>query len=77
MIIHLDGRALTVADGATRRGRRRGKRRRHDARVVHGCGACAVCGMGICQECRMTIDGRRRLACRTLCRDGMQVERTR
>ena len=32
------------------------------------------CGMGICQECRVTIDGRRRLACQTLCRDGMQVE---
>ncbi|MCG7372347.1 MULTISPECIES: (2Fe-2S)-binding protein [Pseudomonas] len=34
------------------------------------------CGMGICQECRVTIDGRRQLACQTLCREGMQVERT-
>ncbi|MDD1976278.1 2Fe-2S iron-sulfur cluster-binding protein [Pseudomonas tussilaginis] len=32
------------------------------------------CGMGICQECRMTIDGQRQLACQTLCREGMQVE---
>ncbi|QBF27091.1 (2Fe-2S)-binding protein [Pseudomonas tructae] len=33
-----------------------------------------LCGMGICQECRVSIDGRRRLACQTLCRDGMQVQ---
>ncbi|WP_397449342.1 (2Fe-2S)-binding protein [Pseudomonas sp. NA-150] len=33
-----------------------------------------LCGMGICQECRVTIDGKRRLACQTLCRTGMSVE---
>ncbi len=33
------------------------------------------CGMGVCQECRITIDGRRRLACQTPCRAGMRVER--
>ena len=33
-----------------------------------------VCGMGICQECRVSIDGQRRLACQTLCRSGMRVE---
>lgn len=32
-----------------------------------------LCGMGICHECRVQIDGVRRLACQTLCRDGMQV----
>ena len=32
-----------------------------------------LCGMGICQECRLLIDGRRQLACQTLCRDGMSV----
>lgn len=32
------------------------------------------CGMGICQECRLLIDGRRRLACQTLCSNGMHVE---
>jgi succinate dehydrogenase/fumarate reductase-like Fe-S protein len=30
--------------------------------------------MGICQECRVLIDGRRRLACQTLCHDGMHVQ---
>ncbi|RRW85159.1 2Fe-2S iron-sulfur cluster-binding protein [Pseudomonas aeruginosa] len=32
------------------------------------------CGMGACQECRVLIDGRRRLACQTVCQAGMRVE---
>lgn len=36
------------------------------------------CGMGVCQECRVTIDGRaHRLACQTLCREGQRIETTR
>ena len=35
------------------------------------------CGMGVCQECRVTVDGLRVLACQTLCRAGMQIERSR
>ncbi|HCI6741169.1 TPA: (2Fe-2S)-binding protein, partial [Klebsiella variicola subsp. variicola] len=34
------------------------------------------CGMGVCQECRVTVDGLRVLACQTLCRAGMQIERS-
>lgn len=35
----------------------------------------ALCGMGVCQECRVTIDGRAHaLACQTLCRDGQRVQ---
>jgi hypothetical protein len=34
----------------------------------------ALCGMGLCQECRVTVDGRPQvLACRTACRDCMWV----
>lgn len=33
-----------------------------------------LCGMGICMECRVTIDGApHQLACQTLCRPGMEV----
>ncbi|TCM63849.1 2Fe-2S iron-sulfur cluster protein [Acinetobacter calcoaceticus] len=32
------------------------------------------CGMGVCQECRVSIDGKRVLSCQTLCRQGMKVE---
>ena len=37
----------------------------------------ALCGMGICQECRVTIDGRpHALACQTVCRDGQIIQTT-
>lgn len=33
-----------------------------------------LCGMGVCHECRVSIDGRaHRLACQTLCAPGMRV----
>jgi succinate dehydrogenase/fumarate reductase-like Fe-S protein len=42
---------------------------------VRGAPRTALCGMGICQECRVTIDGRAHaLACQTLCRDGQIVQ---
>ena len=35
----------------------------------------ALCGMGICFECRATVDGvPHRRTCQLLCRDGMRVE---
>lgn len=35
----------------------------------------ALCGMGVCQECRVTINGQpQRLACQTLCSTGMVIE---
>jgi len=32
-----------------------------------------LCGMGVCHECRVLIDGRERLACQTVCEDGMHI----
>lgn len=41
---------------------------------VGGQPRAAFCGMGVCQECRMTIDARAHvLACQTVCRDGMAI----
>jgi predicted molibdopterin-dependent oxidoreductase YjgC len=43
---------------------------------VTGEARSAVCGMGICQECRVTIDGRaHQRACLTAVRDGMVITR--
>jgi len=43
-------------------------------RSVRGQPRAALCGMGVCQECRVTIDERAHaLACQTMCRDGMVV----
>jgi predicted molibdopterin-dependent oxidoreductase YjgC len=71
----IDGRVVTAHAGITVAA----------ALAVHGAGLtrrsvggmlrAPVCGMGICQECRVTIDGRpHHLACQTLCAEGMQVE---
>jgi D-hydroxyproline dehydrogenase subunit gamma len=33
-----------------------------------------LCGMGICFECRVTVDGRPHIrSCQTPCREGMEV----
>lgn len=41
---------------------------------VSGSPRAALCGMGICFECRVTIDGQpHRLGCQTLCEPGMEV----
>lgn len=33
-----------------------------------------LCGMGVCQECRVTINGRaHQLACQTMCTQGFQI----
>jgi aerobic-type carbon monoxide dehydrogenase small subunit (CoxS/CutS family) len=43
-------------------------------RSVTGAMRAPLCGMGVCQECRVTVDGRAHvLACQTLCCAGMQI----
>jgi aerobic-type carbon monoxide dehydrogenase small subunit (CoxS/CutS family) len=33
-----------------------------------------LCGMGVCGECRVTVDGRaHRLGCQVACVDGMEI----
>lgn len=49
-----------MADGITRRS-------------VQGAPRAAFCGMGVCQECRVQVNGQRRLACQTVCQPGMVV----
>ena len=47
-------------------------------RSVTGEPRTALCGMGICFECRATVDGRQhRRTCQVICRDGMVVETER
>ncbi len=44
---------------------------------VRGETRAALCGMGVCQECRVTIDGRAHvMACQTLCCEGQVVRTT-
>ena len=44
-------------------------------RSVRGEPRGPLCGMGICFECRVTIDSAPHArSCQTLCRDGMEIE---
>lgn len=43
-------------------------------RSVNGEARAPLCGMGICFECRVTINGQEHcLSCQTLCEEGMEV----
>ncbi|MFS2128149.1 2Fe-2S iron-sulfur cluster-binding protein [Pseudomonas sp. Pseusp97] len=70
----LDGRPLRVAAGTTVAAALALGSDGTTRTSVSGQRRAPLCGMGVCQECRVSIDGQRRLACQTLCRDGMQVE---
>ncbi|WP_447753548.1 2Fe-2S iron-sulfur cluster-binding protein [Pseudomonas nicosulfuronedens] len=70
----LDGRPLSVAAGTTVAAALALGGDGTTRTSVSGQRRAPLCGMGVCQECRVSIDGQRRLACQTLCRDGMQVE---
>ena len=70
----LDGHSVRVAAGTSLAA---ALTMRHPgcARIsVTGEARAPLCGMGICQECRVIVNGKRRLACQTLCQDGMAVE---
>jgi D-hydroxyproline dehydrogenase subunit gamma len=47
-------------------------------RSIRGEPRAALCGMGVCHECRVSVDGRAHvLGCQTLCRDGLSIETMR
>jgi len=67
----IDGHGTTVAAGITVAAAIAGVTRRS----VSGQLRAPLCGMGVCQECRVTINGRAHvLSCQTFCRSGMDVQ---
>jgi len=72
--ITLDGHVLEVAPGTTVAAALYLGGNGSSRTSVSGERRAPLCGMGICQECRVTIDGQRRLACQTICITGMSVE---
>lgn len=72
--ITLDGRALHVAPGTTVAAALYLGGNGTSRTSVCGQRRAPLCGMGICQECRVTINGLCRLACQTACAAGMTVE---
>ena len=71
----VDGRAVTVAAGASVAAAVAAAGVTAFRHSVTGAARAPLCGMGICHECRVTIDGEpHRLACQTACAEGMRVE---
>ena len=74
LTLHINGNAIQVAPGTTVAAAMALASMPVTRTSVSGQSRTPVCGMGICQECRVRINGRVRLACQTLCATGMQVE---
>ena len=75
VVLQINGRAVTVAPGITVAAALALAAMPATRTSVSGEARTPLCGMGICQECRVRVNGRVRLACQTLCDHGMQVER--
>ncbi len=72
--ISLDGRSVVVARGTTVAAALLSNEIVVFRTSVSGEPRGPLCAMGVCYECRVTIDGRpHERACMTLCRDGMEV----
>jgi len=77
--LSIDAHSISVEEGVTvaaaiARTAEHGGQRGVTRQSVGGMARAPLCGMGVCQECRVTINGRQhQLACQTLCAPGMDV----
>ena len=69
----LDGRLCRVPSGVTLAAALKLSGIETTRLSVRGDARAPLCGMGVCQECRVQVNGQRRLACQTLCTEGMAV----
>jgi predicted molibdopterin-dependent oxidoreductase YjgC len=75
ILVSIDGLATAVAPGTLVAAAIERAQPGRGARVSPG-GARRqpLCGMGVCGECRVSVDGRaQRLGCQTFCADGMEI----
>ena len=73
LILTVDGRQARVEAGTSVAAALRIAGDGTTRRSVTGMVRAPLCGMGICQECRVDVDGRRVLACQTTCSAGMRI----
>ena len=72
--IRVDGRALEVPAGTSASAAVAIAGAASHRRSVAGSPRAPLCGMGVCFECRLTVDGRPGVrGCLTVCADGMEV----
>ena len=75
--ILIDGRTVEVTAGTTVAAAVLGAGFTSFRLSVTGEPRAPVCGMGICFECRITVDSKtQQRSCQMVCRDGMTVETT-
>lgn len=73
--IRVDGKAVEAPAGATLAAALIASGQAAFRASVTGMPRGPVCGMGICFECCVSVDGRPHVrSCLTVCRDGMEVE---
>jgi hypothetical protein len=77
LTVHINGRATTVAVGSVVSAAMLAAGA--PCRIsISGAPRSALCGMGICFECRAVVDGIPHCrTCQLVCRDGMKVETQR
>ena len=74
LAISLNGRPLSVPSGTTVAAAVYVGGVSSFRRSVSGEARGPLCGMGICFECRVTVDGVRHVkSCQMLCKQGMQI----
>lgn len=72
--IRVDGQSVEVAEGVTLAAAIAISGTARFRRSVTGEPRAPLCGMGICWECRVTVDGVPHVkSCQVPCRDGMEV----
>ncbi len=72
--LHVDGRLVEVPEGASVAAAVARIASAAFRRSVHGQPRAPLCGIGVCFECRVTIDGHaHQRACMTPAREGMRV----
>jgi hypothetical protein len=77
IVVRIDGEAVPVALGTLVAAALEIARPAVGGRVAPGGQRRqAFCGMGVCGECRVTVDGRaHRLGCQIVCEPGMEIRR--
>ena len=72
--LHINRRPISVPEGTTVAAAVIIAGQTPFRRSITGEPRAPLCGMGICYECRLTIDGEpHRKSCQTLCQPGMKV----
>ncbi|WP_454673336.1 FAD-dependent oxidoreductase [Achromobacter pestifer] len=72
--VQLDGRPMSIATGSSVAAALAARAPGNSRISVTGEKRAAVCGMGVCHECRVLINGHLRLACQTPCEEGMRID---